>query len=209
MATTTKIGELELDEAAREAAGNWKRFDCFVWWRESEIEDPENWTIFYSHHRDSGLLEQSNAEQIQESLAEFIDGDDPDVVVESHNHWAVGHVDGFSIRVFRDGEITDAFRTLHGLLTQLEDYPILDEDDYSEREYDATIANIVNASYRIKSDYELPEHWEYDVYGWLSENEPSEIENTSDQGGYPSEAAIKRAFQRLDFECLVDDDEDE
>ena len=43
----------------------------------------------------------------------FTERDDPDVVMESHSHWAVGHVDGFSIRVYRDGEITEAFRTYH------------------------------------------------------------------------------------------------
>ena len=36
--------------------------------------------------------------------------------MESHNHWAVGHVDGFCIRVYRDGEITEAFKTYHDLI---------------------------------------------------------------------------------------------
>jgi hypothetical protein len=39
---------------------------------------------------------------------------------ESHLHWAVRHFDGFSIRVNRDGEITEAFRVYHGLMERLE-----------------------------------------------------------------------------------------
>ncbi len=75
----------------------------------------KNWSIVYTHNRDSGLLDQSNAEVIARALTHFTTGDNADVVFESHAHWAVGHVDGFSIRVYRDGEITDAFRTYHAL----------------------------------------------------------------------------------------------
>jgi hypothetical protein len=50
----------------------------------------------------------------------FTDDDDHDVVMESHSHWAVGHVAGFSMRVYRnDGEITEAFTTYHELMEQL------------------------------------------------------------------------------------------
>src|SRR5689334_23568010 len=103
---TTSLGEMTLDDAAREAAGNWRSFDCFCWHRRNELKDADNWAIFYTHHRDSGLLDQSNASVIEKTLEPFTEGDDPDVVFETHSHWAVGHIDGFSLRVFRDGEIT-------------------------------------------------------------------------------------------------------
>ena len=67
---------------------------------------------------------------------------------------------GFRIRVYRDGEITDAFKTYHELSEQLADYPILDEEDYSEREYEATLENINDAAWRVKDEYTLPEGWE-------------------------------------------------
>ena len=63
---------------------------------ERDLDDPDNWAIIYTHNRDSGLLDQSNADAIAEAMEPFTDGDDPDVVMESHDHWAVGHVDGFS-----------------------------------------------------------------------------------------------------------------
>lgn len=197
-----QLGELELDEAAKQAAGNWQSFQCFVWYRD-EIEDAENWAIIYTHHRDSGLLDQSNAAVIEKAMESFTDGDDPDVVMEIHHHWAVGHVDGFSIRVFKDGQVTEAFRRYHELAEAMDGYPILDESDYSRRESESTIENIVDAAWRVKDDYELPEDWQYDVYYWLSENDCSEVENTDDQGGYPSEESLRAAFDALGFEQVA------
>lgn len=198
------IGELTLEDAAKEAAGNWQRFTCFVWFREKDIPDPENWAVVYTHNRDSGLLDQSNAEQIAEALKPFADGDEPDVVFESHDHWAVGHVDGFSIRVFRDGQITDAFKAYHDLMEQLDGYPVLDEEDYSRREYEATVENIADAAWRLKQEYDLPEGWEGEVYSWLSDHRQRAIENRDDQGGYPEQQDLRDAFDALGYKHLED-----
>ncbi len=199
-----KLGELDLDEAATKAAGNWAGFNCFVWFRRNELNDSEKWAVIYTHNRDSGLLDQSNAAAIEKAMKPFSVGDDPDVVLESHSHWAVGHVDGFSIRVFKNGEITDAFKTYHDLAQQLADYPILDESDYSEREFEATLENIGDSAWRLKPEFDLPEDWESQVYGWLSDNLCGELENTDDQGGYPSESALLEAFDALGFESTKD-----
>ena len=45
---------MTLEDAAKEAAGNWQHFESFVWFRDSEIDDPDNWAIIYTHNRDSG-----------------------------------------------------------------------------------------------------------------------------------------------------------
>ena len=196
----TILGELSLEDAATQAAGNWQRFDSFVWFRDREVEDADQWAIIYTHNRDSGLLDQSNAKVIAKAMAPFTEGDNTDVVFESHNHWAVGHVDGFSVRVFdANGEITDAFRKYHELAEAKDDYPILDEEDYSERELEATLENIEDAAWRLKNEFTLPEGWVWQVYDWLSENRSGEVDNTDDQGGYPSEAAMREAFGALNF----------
>ena len=101
----------------------------------------------------------------------FADTDDPDVVFESHSHWLVGHVDGFSVRVFKNGEITLAFRRYHELAMAMDDYPVLDESDYSEREYEATLENIPIAAWRLTDQYELPDTWVGQVYDWFSEHD--------------------------------------
>ena len=204
MTTTTQLGDMTIEEAATDAAGNWQEFHSFVWWRKSELESPTDWLIHYTHNRDSGLMDQSNAAQISEALKQFTDGDDPDVVEESHSHWAVGYVDGFSLRVFRNGKITEAFRTFHELMERLATYPILNEDDYSNREYEATAENIGQAARQISDEYELPEDWEYEVYGWLSDNDCGELESRSDQGGWPSEEALRAAMDEL-FDAVTDE----
>lgn len=193
----TQLGEMTLEDAAKEAAGNWQKFRCFVWWREREMKDAHEWAIIYTHNRDSGLLDQSNAAVIAKALAPFAD---KDVVFESHSHWAVGHVDGFSLRVFRRGKITKAFRVYHELAEQMEAYPILDEADYSNREYEATFENIPLAAWRIKNRFKLPQDWESEVYSWLSDNRCSALENTDDQGGWPDEDDLEAAFVALGYE---------
>jgi hypothetical protein len=188
------IGKLKLEDAAKEAAGNWQHFTCFSWHRAIELIDPENWAIIYTHHRDSSLIELSNAEAITNALKPFLG---KDIVEEHHNHWATGWIDGFSIRVYRRGHITRAFRTYHKLAQRLSDYPILDDEDYSRREYDATIKNITDAAWELKHEFELPNDLEQSVYDWFSENDFA-IEN-SDRGSYPTEDQLKRAFEALGF----------
>ena len=191
------IGEMKLEDAAQIAAGNWQHFDCFSWHRASEIDDPSEWAIIYTHHRDSGLIELSNSRAIAVALEPFIEKGD--VVVEHHNHWAVGWIDGFSIRVYRRGHITRAFRTYHKLAKRLTDYPILDEVDYSSREYEATIENLADAAWKLKNEFELPKNWQESVYDWFSNNDCSAIESSDDHGGYPNEDQLRAAFEALQY----------
>jgi hypothetical protein len=192
-------GKSDLKEAAEKAVGNWRRFESFAWFRAKELDDPDSWAVFYTHHRDSTLIDESNAAFIAKALNGFQEGDDPDVLAESHDHWAVGWIDGFAIRIFHHGKITDAFHTYHQLTTRLEDYPLLDEHDYSRREFEATLANLPNAAWRLRREFELPEDWQSDVYDWLSDHEPAAIENRDDRGGYPTEAQLRHAFTDLGY----------
>jgi len=193
------LGELDLEAAARAAAGNWRHFECFAWHRRHDMPDADNWCIVYTHHRDSGLLDQSNAAAIESVLQRFTERDNPDVVAEHHHHWAVGWVDGFSIRVYRRGRIARAFRAYHELARRLADYPVLDEQDYSCREYEATLENLPHAAWRLKNEYDLPEGWEEATYRWLADNDCAAIESHDDQGGYPSEDQLRAAFEALGY----------
>jgi hypothetical protein len=197
----SKLGELSLHDAAKLAAGNWLEFHCFIWNRQPK--DADKWAIIYTHNRDSGLLDQSNATIIEKTLQPFTQGNNPDIVFESHSHWAVGHVDGFSIRVYKRGKISKAFREYHKLAKRLDDYPILDEEDYSNREYESTFENIADAAWRLKDEYDLPEDWQSAVYSWFADNDYSAIENVDDQGGYPSEEQLREAFCDLGYQELA------
>ena len=57
----------------------------------------------------------------------------------------------------------------------------------------------MDACWRLKSQYELPEDWDSDVYSWLSDHRPGSVENRDDRGGYPSEAELQEAFDALGY----------
>jgi hypothetical protein len=146
------------------------------------------------------LLDQSNAAAIEEALKPLMTGDDPDVVSESHGHFAVGWIDGFSIRVFRRGRITKAFRTYHALTERIADCGLLDSDDYSRREYETTLGNFAEAAWRLKREYLLPDDWQSQVYDWFSDTDCSAVESCDDRGGWASENQLRAAFGALGYE---------
>lgn len=194
--TRTIIDWSDVETAAQELADNHAEFDSFAWWERPE--DDERWAVVYVCNRDSGLIDQSNASVVEQEMAQFED----DVIAQRHSHWACGWVDGYVIRVYRPGgSITDAFRRYCELRERMEDYPLLDEEDYSRREYEAAIENIKDGARRLVAD-DAPEGWEEQVYSWLSDNTANE-ENTDDQGAYPSEESLRDALLALD---LIDPD---
>lgn len=192
-----------VEDYAKELRGNWMKFESFGWSRRWEIPDPENWAIVYTDNRDSGLIDKSNASAIAAAMKPFVESEQKDIYEESHRHWAVGYVDGYAIRVHpldEEGvpitdEYTPAFEKYCELLINLENYPILDENDYSHMEFEATIRNIMEVGHNlVKND--APDGWAHDVYRELPDGE---IENTDDRGGWPSEKAVAEALRALDM----------
>jgi hypothetical protein len=196
MATTREIDWSDIEGAAKALAGNWRDFDCFAWSRGYEIQDADQWMIWYTSSRDAGLLEQSNEKAINERLRPFSEGDDPDLAFERHSHWAVGYLDGFSIRVYQpDGSITPAFEEFCRIKEALEGYPVLDSENYGEMELQATLDNYRSEMWREKN---LPESWESEVYSYFSDNCMDEfIENRDDRGGWAPREKIVEALQAL------------
>ena len=92
----TTLGTVE--EAAEELVGNWMSFNDFSWDRSSELEDADQYCLVYTHNRDSGLLDQSNAEAIHQALMPFLN---KDVLEEHHTHWACGWCEGYAIKIFK------------------------------------------------------------------------------------------------------------
>lgn len=166
-------------------------------WEPDDGSDPLNWGTFLGHHRDSRLLEESNWEVItNDMLNRFPD----DVELVTFGHWGVGWIEEMFVRM-RDeqGRFTPAFKAAVKWEEALEAYPVADETDYSEREHEATIENIHSIAYSMVSDA-APEGWESEVYSWLSENGyDNELENVDDQGGYPSEDAVRAALEALGY----------
>jgi hypothetical protein len=187
MATASYSAPVE--ELAREAAGNWRKFESFAWF--DKPEDAEKWTVVYTHSRDSRLLEQSNAAAIEKAMKPFLGRT---ARAENHNHWACGWIAGYAIRVCgRNGRVTKAFKAWCELQAKLQDYPVLDEEDYSQRELNATFENLAETGKRFLSD-NPPDDWVGQVYDALPDREK---ENRDDHGGYPSDEAVMDALCSL------------
>jgi hypothetical protein len=197
MDTAREIDWSNPEEAGKSLAGNWRGFDCFAWSRGYELEDADRWLVWYTSSRDAGLLEQSNEQAINDRLRPFSEDDDPDLVFERHSHWAVGYLDGFSLRVVKaDGTTTPAFEEFCRIKAELDAYPVLDEQDYSNREYVATLENYTSEMWRIKD--ELPDDWQEEVYSYFSDNGLDQYtENRDDRGGWAPREKIVEALKAL------------
>jgi hypothetical protein len=119
--------------------------ECKVWSHPDSYEgySPDGDYIIYSRHRDSGILDESNYELILQELRALIpeswEGDsDPQCEAPCHDfrasHWAVGWLEHIIVKasapedmIIRAAEIIEA----------LDDYPVYNEMDYSDRQYKA------------------------------------------------------------------------
>lgn len=124
--------------------------------------------------RDSDKLDESNYYIILNVLESEYPND---YQIVSSSHWLVGWVDQIAIRVLdEDDEPTEVFGVIKDFSNQLQDYPVLDEEDYNRREYEEAIDTIEfiapafefthkGISYEVKD--ELPEDWANQVYSFL------------------------------------------
>jgi len=91
--------------------------------------DIDGLLVFLSQTRDSDDLEQSN---FASALA-LLGGESETVKVHRFGHWACGWIESILI----DPEDTDTAEVAQSILAQLADYPVLDDDDYSRREWES------------------------------------------------------------------------
>jgi len=201
-----------LDEAAK-LVSNWKKFESFGWSRHNE-EGIDNYFIYYTHTRDSKLVEESNHKSIVKMMEEtktmpFTNEEEGDYDIESHNHWGCGWIEGVVVRVYQDyskrDKVTPAFAQIVDIINSLDEYPLLDEDDYIAMEHEQTIKNTIdNANcWMRRHDFDLKESlqkdnkWEGELTIWLWDNEPDEMENRDDNGGWPSDDAIEKGLKAI------------
>lgn len=106
----------------------WTRPDSFG-------QHVENWFytskafVFLGRHRDSDLLTESNFECALAALG----GESDTVQVIREGHWAVGWVEWIAIH--ESDRI--ALQIADDIQVGLSDYPVVNEDDWSEREWNA------------------------------------------------------------------------
>jgi hypothetical protein len=99
-------------------------------WKMPESYFGAEWPEYYSsgvgRSRDSDCLEESNFHSMLAALG----GESDTVRVVRESHWAVGWVEWIAIHESDEKSL----RAADGLRQNLDDYPVLDEDDWSRRE---------------------------------------------------------------------------
>lgn len=104
----------------------------------------ESWTDYYGsgvgQSRDSSCLEQSNFAEMLSALRRVSDN----VQVVHESHWAVGWVEWIAIHESDEKALREADR----LMERLENYPILNEEDVSYREWEAACEYWEDAGWR-------------------------------------------------------------
>ena len=104
----------------------WTRPDCYI-----GAEWPEYY-VFLGRHRDSDILTESNYWSGLKAIGGERDTEDGTnlVIRIQENHWAVGWVEWIAIHE----SCEEALRLADGVMERLADYPVVDDDDLSERE---------------------------------------------------------------------------
>lgn len=146
-------------------------------------EDLSDYYVVISKHRDSNLLEQSNYDGMKE---DFLDRDG---VEEAHfGHWGVGWIESMIVRKDAPDEVLMELDDVVCSLT--EHYPVYDEEDFSRREYEETIDNIM-------SEGSIDEDTAKEVFSWLWGNDQQQLYAYDGFGGYPTEESIIRALKSI------------
>ncbi len=112
-----------------------------------------NWPNHYSagvgQSRDSDCLEQSNFA----TMVQLLGGESDVVTIVRESHWAVGWVEWIALEADGTPESDKALEIADQAKARIEDYPVLDESDFSEREQaaaDETWKNCYDEKERIK-----------------------------------------------------------
>ena len=113
-------------------------FDC----KGLGLPDRQDWVVApVAHNRDSGILDESNFY----AALEILGGQSRTVEVHRFNHWGPGWFEIILVHPSREKEVED-------IESSLENYAILDEEDFSQREWEEASEVWDNLSLREKID---------------------------------------------------------
>ena len=103
-----------------------------IWERPSDYAgyNPEGQILLYSKHRDSSILEQSNYHIIEKT---------PCVYSWRASHWAVGYIDYLMLDLNDDNLTEKVLIDIAEMLCSLESYPVLDDEHYSNLQWDSIL----------------------------------------------------------------------
>jgi hypothetical protein len=109
---------------------------------------PDNWLNVYGQHRDSDCLQRSNFKCFLAALGG--ENEENGVRVDRFGHWAVGWIE----EIFVDKNHPEKIAIAEKIIAALENYPVIDENDLSNMEYE-------EAQETWKNCYSIPERIKY------------------------------------------------
>ena len=180
--TMTSLPEEYIVEMAQKSL---TKPDDFGYWGEVELFNTCGWAGI-DYNRDSGVLDKANYQAFHRDIVPLYEDD---FTSERMNHWAVGWVERTLVKVLHndvDGiistNISEAFCETLSALDNLKDYPVLDDELYSEMEWQENLAMIENFA---------PKMIDRDIEGWseklLSALLDNDVEMVPDADCYASE----------------------
>lgn len=183
-----KIDWQDESNAAATLSGNWLHFDSFSWYGQDENEPRNHQAVHYGlFNRDSAPLDRSNGQCVVRELMK-IDPHQRHWHMENHSHWLCGWVEKLIIFPYHKSvkRLTPAWIKFCELQYEMDRYPVLDEDHYSQLVQSETvdpafdeITRLVNQLLCLEHDYtgdDLTVDQIWDAYGELN-LEYEEVDN--------------------------------
>ena len=132
-------GHAEIQNWAEAKVRGTSQMQNYAYW--GDVPIGQTWGfIGRGRHRDSGSLDNSNFEVIYEDLKKRFPND---VTIIRSSHWAVGWSEGIAVHLLDDnGVATKAAAAAMEWEEKLEDYPVADDDHFSERERQDSVDTI-------------------------------------------------------------------
>ena len=122
--------------------------DAFAYFGDRDLGVTWGFAEVGTMHRDADPLTESNHVIAWGQLSKAFPDD---VELTRFTHWACGWVEQILVRVIENGKPTAAFMAVVRLQERLEHYPVLDEIDFSAREWDDLVLTLTNC-YDIAPD---------------------------------------------------------
>jgi len=174
-----------------------QRPEYFMDW--SDLDDTV-WGRMFGRSRDSDLIEESNWSVICEEMEKY----EHDWTTETASHWAVGWVEYGRVRVYdKQGNYTAGFLHCVEISERLSEYPLLDEEDFSRREFEEAWEQVENNLTYFTNRFEdqdlLPDDFIQRV--WDTRLIEYDNEGVSDKN---MEEAVEEAYVRWKLEAYED-----
>ena len=175
-----------------------------------EGSDVENWCVVRHPAQGEGLIDVSNRHAIEEVRMNSYIEDNTAVITSGYIMVKVDDRDESDEKLFgkkpkKNFSPTEAFSEIDRIASELENYPVLDQEDYDAR-INQNLLDRINRNFSNIVRHDAPEDWTSQVLGYLSSknllSEFGEGESDNDDE-YIAEAMV--ALRLIDPEYLTDE----